>query len=145
VITVRRAVISVILAACAALMVVGFTQVRPTKTPLIFKNSAVVRVAPEPGDLVLRQSMVTITLAQGYTLAYENEQGFEIGVNGSSVGIPQDELQILPGQNQYSFSPGPGRQFAELPVGRVCVTSIIRRAVAVADPGQKFSWCFQTH
>ena len=38
-ITVRRVVISVILSACAALMVFGFTQVRPTKTPLIFKNS----------------------------------------------------------------------------------------------------------
>jgi hypothetical protein len=145
VITARRAVISVILAACAALMVYGFTQVRPTKTPVIFKNSAVVSVVPAPGDLVLRQSMVGITLAQGYTLAYENVEGFEIGVNGSSVGIPQDELQILPGQNQYSFSPAPGRQFSELPVGRVCVTTTIRRAANVADAGQTFSWCFQTH
>jgi hypothetical protein len=145
VITVRRAVISVILAACAALMVYGFTQVRPTHTPVIFKNSAVVSVSPEPGDLVLRQSMVGITLAQGYALAYENAEGLEIGVDGSSVGIPQDELQFLPGQNQYSFSPAPGRQFSELPVGRVCVKTLIRRAANVADPGQVFSWCFQTH
>lgn len=144
-ITARRAVISLILAGCAALMVWGFTLVRPTNTPVIFKNSAVVRVSPEPGALVLRQSSVSVTLAPDFNLATDNVDGMAIAANGATVGIPVDELQILPGQNQYSFAPGPGRQFSELPVGRVCAVVQIQRAATPGTPPTPFSWCFQTH
>jgi hypothetical protein len=142
-ITIRRAVISVILAGCFALMVFGFTQVRPTNTPPTFKNAAVKGVSPNPGDLVLRQSPVSITLMPGYTLAYDTVEGLAISTDGERVGIPQDELQIV--GNQYAFLPAPGRQFSELPVGRVCVVVQIKQAVNPGDPGQPFSWCFQTH
>lgn len=144
-ITARRAVISLILAACAALMVWGFTLVRPTHTPVIFKNSAVVAVNPEPGTLVLRQSSVSVTLASGFNLATDNVDGMSISVNGSTVGVPEDEIQILPGQNQYSFAPAPGRQFSELPEGRVCAVLQIQRASSPGTPPTPFSWCFQTH
>jgi hypothetical protein len=145
VITKRRVVISVLLAGCFALLVVSFTLVRPTNTVASLSDHRVVTVSPNPGDLVLRQSSVGVTLATGYTLAYDVDNGLAIGVNGSVVGIPLDELQILPGQNQYSFLPGPGRQFSELPVGRVCVKVLIRRSISLGDPGTPFSWCFQTH
>jgi hypothetical protein len=145
VITKRRVIISVILAFCAALLVLSFTLVRPTNTVASLSDHRVVAVTPQPGDLVLRQSSVGVTLATGYTLAYDTENGLAIGVNGSVVGIPLDELQILPGQNQYSFAPAPGRQFSELPVGRVCVKVLIRSNLNTGDPGTPFSWCFQTH
>jgi hypothetical protein len=144
VITRRQAVVSVILAGCAALMVFGFTQVRPTNTVANLSDHRVVSVTPQPGTLVLRQSSVGVQLATGYTLAYDVDNGLAIGVSGSTVGIPLDELQILPGQNQFSFAPASGRQFAELPVGRVCVKVLIRRTVSLGDPGTPFSWCFQT-
>ena len=95
-ITARRAVISLILAGCAALMVWGFTLVRPTNTPVVFRNSAVVGVSPDPGALVLRQSSVSVTLASGFNLATDNIDGMAISVNGATVGIPEDEVQILP-------------------------------------------------
>ncbi|MDQ6616742.1 MAG: hypothetical protein M3083_18850 [Actinomycetota bacterium] len=144
-ITARRAVISIILAGCAALMVWGFTLVRPTHTPPIFRNSAVKTVSPEPGNLVLRQDRVSVTLAQGYTLASDSADGLSIETNGAIIGIPQDEVQVLPGQNQYSFAPGVGRQFSELPVGRVCAIIQIKKAANPGDPGDPFKWCFQTH
>jgi hypothetical protein len=144
-ITARRAVISVILAAAAALMVFGFTQVRPTNSPVIFKNSAVVAVSPGVGTSALRQSGVSVTLAAGYGLAYADTEGMSISANHSAaVGIPQDELQIFPGQNQYTYAPGPGRTFSELPSGNVCVSLLIIRSANLTEPGQPFSWCFVT-
>ncbi len=143
-VTRRRIVISLILAGCFAIMVYGFTQVRPTNTVAALSDHRVVSVSPQPGALVLRQSGVGVTLATGYTLAYDVENGLAIGVNGAVVGIPQDELQILPGQNQFAFAPAVGRQFSELPVGRICVKVLIRRTISLGDPGTPFSWCFQT-
>lgn len=124
-------------------MAYGFTQVRPTNTPVVFKNSAVKQVSPEPSAQVLRQTSVSITLAPDYTLAYDTTEGLAISTDGERVGIPQDELQIV--GNQYSFLPAAGRQFSELPAGRVCVVVEIKLAANSGDPGQPFSWCFQTH
>ena len=143
-ITARRAVISLILAGCIALLVLSFTLVRPTHTPIVYKNSAVVRVFPEEGTSTLRQANVSVILASGYTLATQNTEGMSFAISGARVGIPQDEIQILPGQNQYSFSPGPGRQFSELPPGRVCVVLQIVHRVNINETPQQFSWCFLT-
>jgi len=144
-ITSRRALISLILASCAALMVWGFTLVRPTHTAVVYRNSAIVKVFPEDGTSTLRQSNVSVILASGYTLAYETTEGMKISVNHATVyAIPQDELQILTGQNQYSFTPGPGRQLSELPAGQICVVLQVTRDNNLTDPGTPFSWCFQT-
>ncbi|HEX3540561.1 MAG TPA: hypothetical protein VHT75_08985 [Acidimicrobiales bacterium] len=144
-ITPRRAVISLVLAFAAALMVYGFTQVRPTNSPVVIRNSAVRAEFPPDGASALRQSMISVQLAAGYTLAYQNSEGMAISVNrGSAVGIPQDELQVNSGTNQYTFSPGPGRTLTELPAGRVCVNIRITRTTNLADSGQPFGWCFTT-
>ena len=143
-ITKRRLVISVILAATLAIFVFSFTLVRPANTPIIFKNSAVVRVSPQLGSLVLRQSSVAITLAAGYSLATTSSDGLAIVSNGATTGIPQDELQIQPGQNEFTFAPGAGRQFSELPVGRVCAVAQIAKSTQPDLPPTPFSWCFQT-
>ena len=140
-ITVRRVVISVILAACFSLLFFSFTQVRPTRTSPVYNNPAVVTVTPEPGNLVLRQSGIEVTLKSGFSLAYEDSLGLAVNL----VGIPQDQLVIIPGLNQSYFTPGPGKQMTELPVGRVCVGLLISRDASPADPPARFSWCFQTH
>lgn len=126
-------------------MVWGFTLVRPTHTAVVYLSSHVVQVYPEAGTSILRQTNVSVILAQGYTLAYETTEGMKISVNHATVyPIPQDELQILTGQNQYSFTPAPGRQLTELPAGQICVVVQITRDTNLTDPGTPFSWCFQT-
>jgi hypothetical protein len=144
-ITPRRAVVSLVLAFAVALMVYGFTQVRPTNTAVVIRNSSVLGEYPPDGASALRQSMVSVQLAAGYTLAYANSEGLSISVNrGAPVGIPQDELQFNAGSNQYTFSPQPGHTLTELPAGHVCVNIRITRSTNLSDPGQSFGWCFIT-
>jgi hypothetical protein len=144
VITARRLVISVILAGCVGLLLWSFTLVRPTTTAPVYKNSAVKAVSPTQGSLVLRESSVTITLAPGYTLAMQNADGMSIGSEGSTIGIPQDQIQVVSTLNSYTFLPAAGQVLSELPVGRVCaIAQILSTTIPDALP-QSFSWCFQT-
>jgi hypothetical protein len=144
VITSRRVVISLILAACVALLVYSFTLVRPTDTPVVFKNTAVKAVSPTVGALALRESSIAITLSPGYVLASQETDGLSISSDGASTGIPQDQIQVTPGQNQYTFLPAAGQQLSELPVGRVCVVAQILNTTVANAVAQPFSWCFQT-
>jgi hypothetical protein len=147
VITRRRVVISLILAGCLTLFVWGFTRVRPATTSPTFSNRAIVGVSPNPGNLVLRQSSVAVTLAKGFSLNYTNTEGLAIGFSGATTPIPQDQLQIAPGdpgQTSYTFAPGPGRAISELPAGRVCVDLVIQQANNLAAVSSSFNWCFST-
>lgn len=143
-ITRRRVVVSLILAVCFGLFVWSFSLVRPTNTPVVFKNSAVKAVSPAVGALVLRESSVAITLAPGFNLASQNVDGLSISADGAVTGIPNDEIQQTPAQNQYSFLPAGGAVLSELPVGRVCATAEILSANNPGGLPQPFSWCFQT-
>ncbi|HEX3426638.1 MAG TPA: hypothetical protein VHT30_10940 [Acidimicrobiales bacterium] len=143
-ITRRRVVVSLILATCFALFIWSFSLVRPTNTPVVFKNSAVKAVSPTVGALVLRESSVAITLAPGYNLASQNIDGLSISADGAATGIPTDEIQITPAQNQYSFLPTGGSVLSELPVGRVCAIAEILSTNNPSGAPQSFSWCFQT-
>ena len=142
-ITPRRIVVSLVLAGAIALLVYSFTLVRPTSSPVVFKNSAVSAVSPAPQALVLRETSIAITLAPGYSLSSQVD-GLAITSDGASTGIPEDEIQITPAQNQYTFLPAAGQVLSELPVGRVCgVAEIVLKSNPNATP-QQFSWCFQT-
>ncbi len=146
-ITRRRVVISLILASCLTLFVWSFTRVRPATTSPTFSTRAVVGVSPDPGNLVLRQSSVAVTLAKGYSLDYTNTEGLAIAVSGSATPVPQDELQIAPGdpgQTSYTFAPGPGRAISELPAGRVCVDLVIQQTNNLAAVSTAFNWCYST-
>ena len=140
-ITRRRLVISFILAGAVAVLVFGFTLVRPTDQAVLYTDPAVRVLYPKPGDLVLRETRVGATLSQADTLAYGTTNGMAI----NKIGVPQDQLDVIAGLNQYFFYPGAGKEITELPVGRVCVDLRIRRVVDLNDAGRPFSWCFQTH
>jgi hypothetical protein len=144
VITKRRVVISVILAATLSVFVYSFSLTRSENAPVVFKNSAVVAVSPEPAALVLRQSSISISLAPGYSLAQENTDGLSISVSGLTTGIPEDEIQVLSTENEYTFLPGAGKQFSLLPLGRVCSIAEIERTAVVDAAPTAFSWCFST-
>lgn len=143
-ITPRRIVVSVLLAGAIALLLYSFTLVRPTSTPVVFKNAAVKAVSPTVGALVLRETAVGITLGPGYSLASQVTDGLSIQSDGATTGIPQDQIQITPGQNLYTFLPSAGQAVAELPVGRVCVIAEIEQVSNPNAAPQQFSWCFQT-
>lgn len=144
-ITRRRIVVSVALAFAAAIMFYSFSQVRPENTPVIYKNSAVVGVSPAEGATsVLRQSSVSVTLASGYQLDQQKTNGMSISVAGSTTGIPEDQIQYIAAENQYTYQPESGSTFSELPLGRVCVVLAIDRTANPNLGDTSFSWCFPT-
>lgn len=144
-ITRRRVVVSLLLALAAAIMVYGFNGVRNTDTPVVYPNKAILGVSPAVGATsVLRQSSVAVTLAQGYALAQQNTFGMSISVDGGTTGIPQDEIQLTPAENQYTFDPGSGKALSELPLGRVCVVLAIAKTANPELAPSSYSWCFPT-
>ncbi|HLT16629.1 MAG TPA: hypothetical protein VK007_07995 [Acidimicrobiales bacterium] len=131
-----RAIVTAALVVAVAVLVVG---VRATKTGS--DNPAVVNgrpdliehVFPPAGSQVLRQVEIGIDLAPGY-------EG-RITVNG--ITIPDDELRLVPEQNQVYFVPGPDRVIEVLPPGETCVSAVAwesRRGRGAADA--TFRWCF---
>lgn len=79
------------------------------------RPDVVEHVYPSHGDQVLRQTEIGIDLAPGY-------EGMLI-VNGQP--IPEDELRLVPEQNQVFFLPGEGTTIEKLPAGRSCVTALV--------------------
>jgi len=137
-ITTRRIIISILLAACAAGLIYGASIGKPADKPLVYSDPAVKTLAPQPGDLALRQTAIVATLASPYTLAQATTDGMSI--NGQ--GIPQDQIDVNQILNAYSFTPGPGKDVTSLPPGRNCVQLLIKRAADPNDAGHNFSWCF---
>ena len=143
-ITFRRIAISVILAACFVGLGYGLSLSRGTSKTIIYKDSAITALSPKPGEFALRQATIGVTLAPAYTLAETNSPGFWIITGGQVIPIPQDQLDIIPGLNQYFFTPGPGKDVTKLQPGRNCVNLRVRRANDPTDQGHPFSWCFQS-
>ncbi len=139
-VTPRRIIISCLLAGCVVALVYGASLGRPANKPIVYTDPAVKALSPQPGDLALRQTPIVATLASAYTLAQTNSPGMLI--NGQ--GIPQDQVQVNQILNQYSYTPGPGKEVSSLPPGRNCVQIFIKRAADEADTGHSFSWCFQS-
>jgi hypothetical protein len=80
------------------------------------------------------------TLGSAFTLAQATTPGMLI----NSQAVPQDQVQVNQLLNQYSYTPGPGKEISSLPPGRNCVQIFIKRAADAADNGHSFSWCFQS-
>lgn len=139
-ITPRRILISILLAGALVLGVWGLSQTKTTAT-LTYTDPAVRTLEPQPGALALRQERIGVTLAPNAALAQQNADGMSI--NGT--GIPQDEIEVIPGLNQYFYTPGAGKEVSALPPGRNCVTLLIRPIADLKDPGHSFSWCFNSH
>ena len=140
-ITRRRIVISLLLAGCLALFAWGLSTTRPANTPVIYTDPAVVTLEPQQGALALRQERIGVTLTSDTTLAQTTTSGLSI----DGIGIPQDQIEVVPGLNQYFYTPGPGQEVATLPPGRNCVTIVIKRVTDPTDNGHRFGWCFNSH
>src|SRR6202011_40475 len=123
------------------LLVWGMSQTRPTAVTITYSDPAVRSLEPQPGALALRQERIGVTLASDFTLAEQAASGLYV----NNVGIPQDQIEFIPGLNQYFFTPGPGKDVASLPPGRNCAKILIRRIASAGDAGPPFGWCFNSH
>jgi hypothetical protein len=97
------------------------------------KRTVVEHLIPLNRAEVLRQAELGVDLAPGY-------EGTLI-VN--DLEIPQDELRLVPEQNQVFFTPGEGKVIEELPAGRNCVVALAWRSEVGRGPDdERTTWCF---
>ncbi len=93
------------------------------------------RLIPGRGDEVIRQAELGIDLGPGYEGA--------LVVNGAP--IPDDQLRLVPEQNQVYFTPGDGKAVEQLQAGPNCVEAIVWKSSqgrGSADD-RSFTWCFE--
>jgi hypothetical protein len=89
---------------------------------------------PGRGDEVVQQFEVGIDLAPGY------EGG--LAING--IEIPEEQLRLVPEQNQVFFQPGEDQVITELLAGPNCVVATVwRSAVGPGEANESFQWCFE--
>jgi hypothetical protein len=127
----RPLIITVLLAVAIAGIVYAFSS---SPRPPQEKTSAIVRVSPPPGDLDLRQTAVSVTLAAGYT--------GNLFVDGAQV--PEDELHREPTLYQITLTPRAGGQF-NLGPGRHCASVTYWPLASPADTRPSAPWCFNLH
>ncbi|HVF76231.1 MAG TPA: hypothetical protein VM938_14430 [Acidimicrobiales bacterium] len=131
--TLRRAVLSVLLAAAVGGMIVAFTMHEEPR-PVVYTNSAVRAVAPEQGEHATQRSTVFIELQPGFVLrTMRFDAGEQIGAQ---------DLDVITGLNRYSYTPGEGKQVKRLDAGRRCAIVEFADTTRVDAALQEFSWCF---
>ena len=132
-VTLRRVVISPLLAFAGALPYVAVTLTEDSGTG---RQPRVVRtVSPRPGSSQLRQTEVFAELDSAY-------QGGLV-INGRT--IPDDQLRIIQGLNRISFTPGEGREIETFPAGLNCVVVRYRPITAETGSTGSYRWCFSAH
>jgi len=129
--TVRRIVMSVLLAVAFAGMYVAFILHDDSPNPRL-RPSAVRTVSPEPDSLQLRQTEIFAELDPLFTGT--------LRVN--DIVIPDDQLEVIEGLNRYSFTPGAGKEIEQLPAGRNCATVGFQRVGETDALPSSFRWCF---
>ena len=134
VVTLRRVLISVILAVCLVGMVWALNQSRTTPR-VVYRDSAIIQVIPAEGDLDLRQARIGVELAPAWTGV--------LLVDGTE--IPEDQLQRVVGLNQIFYYPGPGKETGALAPGRHCATAFVWQITQSRRAGHPYSWCFNVH
>ena len=125
-----------VVGSCAAL----YAGVRATVTgegdpvSVSGRPDVVERLIPAQGDAVLRQAELGIDLAPGYEAA--------LVING--VPVPDDELRLVPAQNEVFFTPGEGKAVARLQAGSNCVQALVwKTSEGRGTPNDtSFTWCF---
>jgi hypothetical protein len=113
----------------------GLSQTRVAPVRPTYSDPAIRQLFPEPGDHVLRQERVGVTLASAFTGVLQ--------VNG--VEIPEDETDRVAGLNQLFFTPGADKTVESLDADRNCVAVVLWRYDQSRDQGRRFAWCFYAH
>jgi len=133
-----RLLIAVLVAGAVAALYAG---VRATATgdddPVTVSGrpDVVERLIPGEGDEVIRQAELGIDLGPGY-------EGTLV-VNG--VPIPDEELRLVPEQNQVFFTPGDGKVVEQLHAGPNCALAVVWKSSEGRGTAndKSFTWCFE--
>jgi len=129
----RRVVISLIATAAIVGLAFGFNSSRrPSKVRSV--NAVVVEHSPSEGDLDLRQSVVSVKLAPGYT--------GDLIVD--SQVVPDDDLHREPALYQITLQPQEGSPF-KLGPGRHCASVRYWPLAEPSDRRDSPAWCFNLH
>jgi hypothetical protein len=137
VVTLRRIVISVILAVSVAAFLMAFASGQDPKVPRRI-DPAVERTEPEQGALALRQSRIGVDLVPGYTA--------QLSIDG--VAIPDDQVEKVVGLDEYWYTPGPGTETGQLAPGRHCASVVLTKRTSAGAPPEVTpakAWCFSVH
>lgn len=128
----QRAIAGLLLIAAVVGLVVLFTE--DSDRPEVDRFAApVVRVVPEPGDLVLRQARVGIVL----------EQGYDAVLTIGDTRIPEDQLIVNDALGEFFYQPGPGREIEAFAEGSHCVVADITNLVHPDRDPAPVRWCFR--
>ena len=133
--TVRRLVITLLLAVAAVLLGLGFSMSGDETDTVGVTDVAVEALIPPPGDLELRQSEIGVDLVPGYTGV--------LVVDGRE--IPEDQLRRIDALNQVFYTPGPETETGPLTPGRHRVTAIFWPANRTREAARRVSWEFNVH
>jgi len=129
----RRVVISLIATAAIVGLAFGFSSSR--KPPKVLSESSVVlQRTPAEGDLDLRQTVVSVKLAPGYT--------GDLLVDGQVV--PDEDLHREPALYQITLQPQNGSPFVLGP-GRHCASVRYWPLAEPSDRRDSPAWCFNLH
>lgn len=126
---VRRSIIAVLLV-IVAFAVFGLTRLDSSTSDA---TTAVVQsLSPGDNDKILQQAPIEIDL----------ETGWDAKLTIAEREIPTDQLDRVPQQGKFTFTPGPGKAFEFFPAGQNCAT--LTYWEIRTGPGQSFTrrWCF---
>jgi len=134
--TLRRLVLSLILAAAVVTLAVGFSMHTDNDDEVAVSDAAVEAVIPASGDLDLRQARIGVDLAPGYTGILQ--------VDG--VEIPEDQLERVEALNQVFFTPREGTETGQLFPGRHQATAVFWPAGQTREAASRsVNWTFSVH
>lgn len=125
---VRRSLIAVLLLIAAA-AVVGLTQLDGSTSNA---TTAIIQsISPADNDKILQQEPIIVDL----------ESGWDGRLTIAERAIPDDQLEKVPQQSKFTFTPGPGKAFEFFPAGQNCAEITYW---PVLTPEQTFThrWCF---
>lgn len=145
----RRIVITVLVLACLAGLVVAALLSAGADRQSVTSGSAIVRQVPGDGDTALRQSEIGVELIPGWegnlvvngVLIPDNQLEGRDPTATNELGEPIGSQGNAP--NLLFFQPGEGKVIESFSTGQVCATATYYRSDAGQGTARTTSWCFE--
>ena len=134
-ITLRRVVLSIVLAGAVVLIGLGFSTTEEPNPKVKITDAAVREVFPGNGDLDLRQSEIGFQLDPLYT--------GRLVIDGTP--IPDDQVVYQAGVNTWTYHPGPGTETGALRPGRHTAQALFWRRDQDESKSRSLTWTFNSH
>ena len=121
-----------VLASAFIAVVIGALMLAPTGEETTIP-APLESIYPNPGDTVVRQTIVEVDLPVGYAI--------ELYVDG--IWIPSDEIGVTPSTGRFVWQPSPGGTMEVWPGGEHTIRVVWDRTEGGRpDPGE-YTWVFR--